>query len=58
MARSPWMAGRATFTEEIINGPIKEVNVATKRADRSRAVSESIDVTAKTLYIGLRRYYS
>jgi hypothetical protein len=40
------MAGRATFTEEIINGPMKEVSVATKSADRSRAASESIDVTA------------
>jgi hypothetical protein len=39
------MAGRATFTEEIINGPMKEVSVATKSADRSRAASESIDIT-------------
>jgi hypothetical protein len=36
---SAWIAGRATLTEDIINGPIKEVNVATKRADFSKDLS-------------------
>jgi hypothetical protein len=31
------MAGRATLTAEIMNGPMNEVRVATKSADRSRA---------------------
>jgi hypothetical protein len=29
------MAGRATFTDEMINGPMKEESVATKSADFS-----------------------
>ena len=36
---SAWMAGRATLTAEIINGCIKEVNVATIRADFSNEAS-------------------
>ncbi|BBO84166.1 hypothetical protein DSCO28_47320 [Desulfosarcina ovata subsp. sediminis] len=37
MAMSCWIAGRATLTDEIMNGPMKEVRVATKMAERSRA---------------------
>jgi hypothetical protein len=37
---SAWMAGRATLTEEIVNGPIKDVRVATKRVDFSNDLSE------------------
>ena len=36
---SVWMAGRATLTEEIVNGPIKDVRVATNRADFSCELS-------------------
>jgi hypothetical protein len=33
------MAGRATFTEETVNGPMKDVRVATIRADFSKDLS-------------------
>ena len=36
---SAWIVGRATFTEEIVNGPMKDVRVVTKRADFSKDLS-------------------
>ena len=36
---SAWIVGRATFTEEIVNGPMKDVRVATKSADFSKDLS-------------------
>jgi len=37
--KDAWIVGKATFTEEIANGPMKDVRVVTVRADFSKDLS-------------------
>jgi hypothetical protein len=51
------MVGRATLTEDIVNGPINDVRVATNRADFSKDLSGVNAILLQVFNLGIVRLF-